>query len=632
MFAYTVAVAFALAWATLGLASGAPAAPPAPSPPPQCEAPIYTEALTRTPWALDRLKPKEAWRLARGHGVTVAVIDSGVSPSHPLLRGQVLPGADLLRPGSNGQCDEDGHGTLVAGIIAARDTGDDPFYGVAPEAEILPIRVLRDSKKDADPQFSARVAKAVRLAVDKQAQVVNLSLVTDPSQELKEAIRYAVDKDVVLVAATGNDGSSEQRMYPAAYDQVIGVAGIGPDGRHVKTSHAGIEVDVAAPGYEIVGPAPRGDRFRSEREGGTSFAAAYVSGVAALIRSYAPDLSASQVAWRVEQTADAPPQGGSDQAQGRNDQFGHGVVNPWRAVSALLAAPGEQAVTAVGRIPEAEPLPDPLGTVRWTAVWTGTSGSLLAALVLATPSVVRRGAQRGWRAASAPVTTAAASVGAQGRPGADPGRDPDAASDRISDRTSDRDPGVVRPPGSPMRRERKAAGRNTRSRLVRLAVVAGCFVASYLVSTVLTGHEGTAEPVRPATPASPRPTPPGSSSTSGLPLTRSGTGTPASSTGTPASSTGTPASSTGVVRAPQNLAIAARRGKRILLTWTPVSVPDALVFVSHGPGATGPWELGERVTGGQVEVPVGDTGRHCFQLVMRVGVSTHRSNVACTRR
>ncbi|TWH68078.1 type VII secretion-associated serine protease mycosin [Micromonospora olivasterospora] len=320
----------------------------------------------------------------------MAVIDSGVSATHPLLRGQVRPGADFNNlERHEGQCDNAGHGTIVAGIIAGREGTGTTFTGIAPAARILPVRVLPDTKTRTDEGLPAQIAQAIRWAVDHGADVINLSLVTLPRPELEAAIQYALDEDVVVVAAAGNRQEQQQNLpaYPAAYPGVIAVAGVNEQGEHVDSSVVGDYVDIAAPGLNIVGPAPRGPGYRAEPQGGTSFAAAYVSGAAALVRAAYPDLSPAQVAQRLTGTADNPP-------DGRNAELGYGVVNPYRAVTSLL---GTRTDPAPGALPAPAPLRDPLAWQRTVAIWAAVVGAALAGLLLAARPILARGRGRGWR-------------------------------------------------------------------------------------------------------------------------------------------------------------------------------------------------------------------------------------------
>ena len=165
----------------------------------------------------------------------VAVLDSGVDRRHPQLRGRVLPGRDLL-DGGDGSTDCVGHGTAVAGIIAAAPAGGTGFAGLAPRARILPVRVSEQREVDGenpgrrvDP---AGLARAIRWAVDRDAAVLNLSLVLhhdDPA--VRAAVAYAHSRDVVVVAVAGNrQQEGAPTPYPAAYDGVIGVGAIDETG------------------------------------------------------------------------------------------------------------------------------------------------------------------------------------------------------------------------------------------------------------------------------------------------------------------------------------------------------------------------------------------------------------------
>jgi type VII secretion-associated serine protease mycosin len=327
----------------------------------------------------------------------VAVVDSGVSATHPLLRGQVRPGRDFnALPGNEGQCDAAGHGTIVAGIIAGREGTGSPFTGIAPAARILPVRVLPDTRRTNDEGLPAQIGLAIRWAVDQGADVINLSLVTLPRPELAAAVEYALAKGVVVVAAAGNRQEQQQDLpaYPAAYPGVIAVAGVDAQGGHVGSSVSGDYVDIAAPGLDIIGPAPRGQGYLAEPQGGTSFAAAYVSGVAALVRAAHPDLTPDGVAYRLTRTADNPP-------DGHNAEVGYGVVNPYRAVTSVL---GTRSDPPPGALAAPAPPRDPLGWQRAVAVWVAAVGAVLAGALLAVRPILGRGRRRGWRPGRRPTT------------------------------------------------------------------------------------------------------------------------------------------------------------------------------------------------------------------------------------
>ncbi|WBB65276.1 type VII secretion-associated serine protease mycosin [Micromonospora sp. WMMD812] len=364
--------------------------PPSPAAAAPTCGPPGDPAPSAAPWALRRLDPSSAWRISRGAGVTVAVIDSGVSATHPLLAGQVGEGADFNDlPANQGRCDLAGHGTIIAGIIAGKEGTGAPFTGIAPQARILPIRVLPDNQTRRDEGLPGEIAEAIRWAVDHGADVINLSLVTLPRPELADAVDYALRKRVVLVAAAGNrqEQQQDQPAYPARYPGVIAVAGVDEQGAHVDSSVSGDYVDIAAPGLNIVGPAPGGSGYLAVAQGGTSFATAYVSGVAALVRAAHPDLSPQQVTDRLTQTADNPP-------EGHNAEIGYGVVNPYRAVTAVL---GTRTDPPPGAMAAPAPPQDDLDWQRSVAIWVAVVGALLAAVLLAVKPILVRGRRRGWR-------------------------------------------------------------------------------------------------------------------------------------------------------------------------------------------------------------------------------------------
>lgn len=344
--------------------------------------------LDSTPWPLQQFEMPSVWPLTRGDGVTVAVVDSGVSASHPVLEDSVLSGRDLDLPDNSGQCDEDGHGTLVGGIIAGAHDPESRFSGIAPEASVLPVRVLPDAETTTDQELPGRVAEAIRWSVDNGIDVINLSLTTVLTQDLAEAVVHAYDNDVVLVAAAGNvrDGEEEQTAYPAAFEEVIAVAGVDAAGEHVDTSVVGDYLTLAAPGADIEGPAPDGG-YRSVPEGGTSYATAYVSGVVALLRARYPDMSGQEITDRLVLTADRAP-------TGHDPYVGYGVVNPYRALTTVLGSRENPELPPVVPPPATE---DPLADQKQIVAWAAPLGLALAALVALSRPVLRRARRHGWR-------------------------------------------------------------------------------------------------------------------------------------------------------------------------------------------------------------------------------------------
>ncbi|MCW2831823.1 MAG: hypothetical protein JWP31_2515 [Aeromicrobium sp.] len=288
----------------------------------------------RQQWALDRLEAETVWRKASGRGVTVAVIDTGVRRDHPDLYGAVLSGYDFVNPGTPAT-DQNGHGTHVAGVVAARADNGRGIAGLARRARILPVRVLgADGSGD-----TAAVAKGIVWAVNHGAQVINLSLASAFSDSAsKAAVAYAISRRVVVVAAAGNSGCGlfgSPRTYPAAYDGVIGVAAITRAGAVASYSNCGSYVDVAAPGSEIVSTTiSRPDRglgcptgLRYCTLSGTSMAAPHVAAAAAILISRVGRLSPSTVTSIIESTADDVGASGVDR------RAGHGVINPRRMLA-----------------------------------------------------------------------------------------------------------------------------------------------------------------------------------------------------------------------------------------------------------------------------------------------------------
>jgi cell wall-associated protease len=251
------------------------------------DASTYNDSLRSQQWALTALKAESVHKTAKGSGVTVAVIDTGVKASHTDLS-TVLVGTDFVTPDNNAN-DENGHGTHVAGIIAATYDNKKGIAGMAPKAKILPVRVL---DKDGNGT-SANLAKGVLYAVSKGAKVINLSLgTTANSTALQAAVAEAIKKNVLVVAAAGNRGCTAMGSpteYPAAMPGVVGVGAVDKSLKKASFSSCGSWVDVAAPGASIVSTTIRnsvGLGCSASADyctlNGTSFATPYVAAAAAL--------------------------------------------------------------------------------------------------------------------------------------------------------------------------------------------------------------------------------------------------------------------------------------------------------------------------------------------------------------
>ncbi|MFI6918566.1 S8 family serine peptidase [Nonomuraea spiralis] len=306
------------------------AAVPAQAAPERCTPKRAVMAVGET-WAQRRLNVQRVWPLTMGQGVTVAVIDSGVDETHPQIR---LSGkADLTGTGFR---DCVGHGTAVAGIIAGQPRGDVPFHGVAPRVKLLSIKQVNGDRGDV-----GLLAKAIRTAVDEHADVINLSIDAPDTPDLRSAVNYALDSDVVIVAAAGNltkDDGTSAPSYPGAYEGVLSVGSATPDGGRSQFSNPNA-VGVLGPGEGISSTWPL-KGYQSALKG-TSYAAPYVTGVVALVRARHPKLNELQVRRRITLTADGATGAGT----------GAGMVNPLLAVTAVL--PSEQVAVAA-------PVPPPL--------------------------------------------------------------------------------------------------------------------------------------------------------------------------------------------------------------------------------------------------------------------------------
>ncbi|HET7034637.1 MAG TPA: S8 family serine peptidase [Thermomicrobiaceae bacterium] len=262
-------------------------------------------------WGLDRIGAASAWTVGDGAGVTVAVLDTGVSASQPELAGRVLPGYDFVA-NHPGAADDAGHGTFVAGIIgAARET--DGTAGVAPDVTILPVKILDQNGVGSTANFVA----GINYAVSQGARVINISAGgIDDSQALEDALRNAEMHGAVVVAATGNDGI-DAPSYPAAVSSVLAVSASDQHDAVPGFATYGAYVDLAAPGVDIASTwwSAVGGDSRTVASG-TSAAAPFVSGAAALLLGARPGLAPAGVRELLEASAADIEQPGIDARSG----------------------------------------------------------------------------------------------------------------------------------------------------------------------------------------------------------------------------------------------------------------------------------------------------------------------------
>ncbi|MFB6582496.1 type VII secretion-associated serine protease mycosin [Streptomyces sp. NPDC056402] len=307
--------------------------------------PAHAATIRSQQWHLDAMKADEIWKVTTGKGITVAVIDTGVDQI-PELAGQVLPGTvfPVGDAPSGRDNDYDGHGTGISAMIAGtgKHPSGDGAYGLAPGVKILPIRVP-DVLEDAKAPW--KVA-AIRFAADSDAKIINISQGTsgkpEDDRDRAEAVKYALSKGKLVFAAAGNSGDSTNELeYPAATPGVVGVGAVDPNGKSTSESQHGPQIDLAAPGIDVV-TACKGKTGVCKTHG-TSGSSALASASAALIWSAHPDWTNNQVLRVLLNTAGKPTDGVE-----RNDYVGYGIVRPRIA----LQTPGDPGPADVYPLPD----------------------------------------------------------------------------------------------------------------------------------------------------------------------------------------------------------------------------------------------------------------------------------------
>ncbi|MEU8259299.1 S8 family serine peptidase [Micromonospora sp. NPDC048999] len=275
---------------------------------------------------LDTVRLPQAWDRTKGStSQIIAVVDTGVDAAHPDLAGRTVAGYNAIKLGA-APADDNGHGTMVAGIAAANTNNGIGVAGAAWTARVMPVKVL-----DAwGSGYDSNIARGVVWAADHGATIINMSLGgPGDSTVLHDAITYATRKGAVVVAAAGNEGDG-QAQYQAAYSEVLAVAATDAAGRLADFSSYGDWVDIAAPGTDIVSTGPAPDYYYTGD--GTSFAAPIVSGTAALVRTAYPSLTPAQVVSRIRENArDAGP-------RGIDPYFGYGILDAYASVGGTWGA------------------------------------------------------------------------------------------------------------------------------------------------------------------------------------------------------------------------------------------------------------------------------------------------------
>ncbi|MFB6834530.1 type VII secretion-associated serine protease mycosin [Streptomyces hydrogenans] len=354
------------------------------------------------PWSLQRVQLDELWAQSTGKGVRVAVIDTGVDVRNPQLAKAVdarsginlIPkeakdanGYKLKRGKENGTTDTVGHGTKVAGIIAARPAKGTGFVGLAPDATIIPIQ-----QNDADGNgTTTTLATAIRHAIAKKADVINISQDTanavKPTPLLEQAVKAALDQDIVVVASAGNDGlgGNVKATYPASYEGVLAVAASDRNNERAQFSQSGDFVGIAAPGVDMVSTVPGGGHCA---DNGTSFSAPYVAGLAALIKAKHDTWTQEQIVAQIQQTAERS-------VAGHDRLVGWGVVDPVRALTED-DKPLEKPVASEGVTRAEAPTPaavhlgeTPEQRAARLATYVVVSGGVLVAAIAGTAIALR---------------------------------------------------------------------------------------------------------------------------------------------------------------------------------------------------------------------------------------------------
>ncbi|MFE3186470.1 type VII secretion-associated serine protease mycosin [Streptomyces violascens] len=412
--AYALKALALSAAATLTVLATTPAvaAPSADGGSDQCTFP--SKPYAGRPWALQRVLLDELWRQSTGKGMKVAVIDTGVDIKNPQLKaavdaskGKNLLARDLKDPNGqplprgaeNGTTDTVGHGTKVAGIIAARPAKGTGFVGLAPDATIIPVE-----QNDADGHGTAQtLADAIRYAIGAGADVINISQDTanavEPAAALKQAVDTALAQNIVVVASAGNDGlgGNVKQTYPASYPGVLAVAASDRNNERAAFSQSGEFVGVAAPGVDMVSTVPGGGHCA---DSGTSFSAPYVAGVAALIKAKHPKWTQREVVAQIEQTAERS-------VSGHDRLVGWGVIDPVRALTED-DHPIETPVSHEGITPAKAPTPAALHLgetaeqrTQRLATYVAVGVAVLAAVLGGTAVTIRDARRRRRRVAGA---------------------------------------------------------------------------------------------------------------------------------------------------------------------------------------------------------------------------------------
>ncbi|HLD29108.1 MAG TPA: S8 family peptidase [bacterium] len=293
---------------------------------------IDLEDMREAQWGLYEVQAHLAWDVTRGStDVVVSVVDTGIDYNHQDLSNRMWRdtdgryGYDFVN-GDSDPFDDEGHGTHVAGIIAAEENGSG-VVGLAPGVRVMAVKVLDSEGKGT----TETVAGGIKYAADQSCSIINLSLGGGGAEIEEEAVNYACDRGVLLVAASGNSNESASKSFPAAYVNVVSVGAMAEDGSRASFSNFGRSLDFVAPGVGILSTVPGG----WEELDGTSMAAPFVSGAAALILSVNPALSPFDVRRILVSSCDDV---NSSVFSGYDAYLGYGRLNASKAVQSALGS------------------------------------------------------------------------------------------------------------------------------------------------------------------------------------------------------------------------------------------------------------------------------------------------------
>jgi type VII secretion-associated serine protease mycosin len=329
-------------------------------------APAHADRYRNDQWFLPFLRVSEAHAISQGEGVTVALIDSGVEGGHPDLTGNVLKGFDTIVGGDgDGWGDDEGHGSSMAGLIAGHGHGAgnrDGVLGLAPKAKILPIRISTAKGHGGGDAIAIGIDEAVKRGV--KIISISESAPSADSSVLIKAVERAHAAGVLIIAAAGNQPENFYVAAPGRYPGAVAVGAVDQKGAVAPVSTRGAEVQLVAPGVDITSTSRinKATNTQYRRSSGTSPATAITAGVAALVWSKYPQLTADDVLERMTRTAvDKGP-------AGRDNDYGFGLIDPVAALTAPAASPSAAAPTVAPSVevslPELPGTPDSGGLSR----------------------------------------------------------------------------------------------------------------------------------------------------------------------------------------------------------------------------------------------------------------------------